>query len=40
MGGAADFKVEGYKTGFASGAFYPHISKCGGKSKQISVGAY
>jgi len=43
MGGAADFKV-GYKTGLASGArekkLYPHFSKCGDTSKQISVGAY
>ena len=43
MGGATDFKV-GYKTGFASGArekkfLYPHFSKCGRTSKQISVGA-
>ena len=42
MGGATDFKV-GYKTGFASGAsekkfLYPHFCKCGGTSKQISVG--
>jgi len=39
MGSAADFKV-GYKKGFGSGAreknMYPHFSKCGGTSKQIS----
>jgi len=42
MGGATDFKVGGYETGFASGAseknFFctPHFSKCGGY-KQANI---
>ena len=42
MGGATDFKVGGYKTGFASGAsekknLYPHFSKCGVPYKQANI---
>jgi len=45
MGGATDFKVgvqnrirERSECNFF--LLYPHFSKCGGTSKQISVGAY
>jgi len=45
MGGATDFKVGWYKTGFASRAsekkfIVPPLFQMSGTSKQISVGAY